>query len=158
MDWYYVEDGQQIGPVTDDQLPQLHQSGKINDETLVWREGLTEWTPYRQIKPALNQLPPGAPPLPVPPSLPQSGEAVCAECHKIFPADETIRYGTVNICATCKPVFLQKLAEGGRSRRDRAPAAGRDAPDYELELVSDGHGGVPVSQARASPTGFLNLS
>jgi uncharacterized RDD family membrane protein YckC len=39
-------------------------------------------------------------------------EAVCAECGKVFPVDETIRYGEVRVCAACKPVFLQKLQEG----------------------------------------------
>jgi uncharacterized RDD family membrane protein YckC len=114
MNWYYVEDGRQIGPVADEQLPLLFQTGKIYDDTLVWHEGMADWTAYRQVRPASSPLPPGAPPLPSPQSFPGAGEVRCAECGKTFPAGDTIQYGTVNICAGCKPVFLQRLAEGGR--------------------------------------------
>jgi hypothetical protein len=30
----------------------------------------------------------------------------------MFPPDQMIRYGTAHVCAGCKPVFMQKLAEG----------------------------------------------
>ena len=39
-------------------------------------------------------------------------QTICAECGGVFPAEETIRYGNVNVCAVCKPRFMQKLAEG----------------------------------------------
>lgn len=115
MNWYYVEDGRQIGPVADEQLPLLFQTGRINDDTLVWREGMPDWTAYRQLRPASSPLPPGAPPLPpFVQSVPGAGAVRCAECGNTFPAGDTIQYGAVNICAACKPVFLQRLAEGGR--------------------------------------------
>ena len=103
MNWYYVEQGQQAGPVSDAQLDGMLRAGKIRLDTLVWREGMPAWVPYREVKGE-----------PVPPSAPRSdaAEAVCVECGKMFPAAETIRYGESNVCATCKPVFLQKLREG----------------------------------------------
>ena len=42
MNWYYVEAGQQAGPVDDAQLQELLGSGKIQQETLVWREGMAQ--------------------------------------------------------------------------------------------------------------------
>jgi len=39
-------------------------------------------------------------------------QTICAECGGVFAAEETIRYGNVNVCAACKPRFMQKLAEG----------------------------------------------
>lgn len=36
----------------------------------------------------------------------------CAECHTFYPVDEMIRHGNIFVCATCKPRFIQKLAEG----------------------------------------------
>ena len=36
----------------------------------------------------------------------------CAECHLFYPVDEMIRHGNIFVCATCKPRFVQKLAEG----------------------------------------------
>ena len=40
MDWYYVDAGQQAGPVNDAQLAALASSGTILNDTLVWREGM----------------------------------------------------------------------------------------------------------------------
>ena len=36
--YFYIEEGQQRGPVAIDQLPEL-----ITPQTLVWREGMAEW-------------------------------------------------------------------------------------------------------------------
>jgi uncharacterized RDD family membrane protein YckC len=111
MNWHYFEQGQQIGPVTEEQLLQLFQAGTINDETMVWRAGLDGWLPYRQADVASNLTAPAQ--TVAEPALGEH-EAVCVECGKIFPASETIRHGNAHICAACKPVFLQKLAEGAR--------------------------------------------
>jgi len=125
MNWHYVNQGQQAGPVTEEELLALVREGKISEETLVWREGLQNWTPFHQAgistSPALIQPPPFQPPAPVNPN-----EAVCAECGKVFPIDETIAYGNLRICAACKPVFMQKLAEGAKIK----PAAGEFHWDY----------------------------
>lgn len=36
----------------------------------------------------------------------------CVECGRQVPADEVIQFGEYSVCADCKPVFQQKLAEG----------------------------------------------
>jgi uncharacterized RDD family membrane protein YckC len=107
MNWYYVEQGQRSGPVSDEQLDELVRGGKIRPDTLVWCEGMAGWTAYREAKSEQTSVPSGT-------NMPAEAtpEAVCAECGKIFPIDETIRYGNVRVCAACKPVFLQKLSEG----------------------------------------------
>ena len=38
--------------------------------------------------------------------------AACAECGQTVPATDMIHVGEVSVCAACKPIFLQKLAEG----------------------------------------------
>jgi len=88
--------------VTVEQLDEMFRSGKIQLETLVWHEGMTAWAPYREAKGLVVST--GA--------NDAAAEAVCAECGKIFPIDDTIRFGNVRVCAGCKPVFLQKLQEG----------------------------------------------
>ncbi|HKW30031.1 MAG TPA: RDD family protein [Verrucomicrobiae bacterium] len=115
MNWYYADQGQQTGPVTEEQFTELVRTGKIQPDTLVWREGMAAWAPYRQA---------GAPPHPstsAPADGPgfvagQNPEAVCAECGKMFAIQDMIHHsgptGGIYICANCKPVFLQKLAEG----------------------------------------------
>lgn len=107
MNWHYAENGQQIGPVTDEQLSRLFQTGKITPDTLVWCEGMTDWAPYREAITRLGQsLPQGAE------SLAGGSQFACAECGKLFPAAEMVRFGNASVCPECKPVFLQKLSEG----------------------------------------------
>ncbi len=103
MNWYYIEQGKQAGPVADEQLDQMIQTGAIQPATLVWREGMADWMPYSS---ARGGAPAGAT------GTEAAEEAVCSECGKVLPAEETIRYGNARVCAACKPVFLQKLREG----------------------------------------------
>ena len=86
MNWYYVDAaGKQAGPVDDAGLDTLRVNGVINPETLIWQEGMTNWQPFREVKPGTGGSA----------SLVASGieEAVCAQCGGVFPLDETIRAG-----------------------------------------------------------------
>ena len=110
MNWYYVDAGQQAGPVDDTRLAALASSGKILNDTLIWREGMDNWQMYGEVLgPSAGA--PAAPPVAA--SLTPS-EAVCAECGRIFNVQDMIPYGGVHVCAGCKPVFMQKLAEGAK--------------------------------------------
>jgi uncharacterized RDD family membrane protein YckC len=46
----------------------------------------------------------------------QQAQAKCVECGQTFSVNDMIRHGNVHICATCKPIFLQKLSEGAEIR------------------------------------------
>jgi uncharacterized RDD family membrane protein YckC len=46
---------------------------------------------------------------------------VCAECHQVFSRENAISYGTVWVCAACKPVFIQKLKEGAPALTGTSP-------------------------------------
>jgi uncharacterized RDD family membrane protein YckC len=121
MNWHYVEEGQQVGPVTDEQLAQLAQQGGVRDNTLVWRDGLANWVPYGEVKGGITTPAPELR-LAAPVSAP-GGKVVCAECGNLFPVGDTIRQGNIHICAGCKPVFLQKLAEGAKIQTGELPYA-----------------------------------
>jgi uncharacterized RDD family membrane protein YckC len=109
MQWYYADNGQQAGPVEESEFPGLLRAGKLTPETLVWREGMANWAPFRTAAPPEFLPPPAA----TPGATPLTGpEAVCAECGGLFPKDDMIAHGGLHICARCKPVFMQKLAEG----------------------------------------------
>lgn len=103
MYWYYMENGQQQGPVSEEDFEDSVKSGKIASDTLVWNEGLTGWKPYS----AINTDSAASPPVIV-------SRHTCVECGRSFPADEVIRYQDSWICANCKPIFFQKLKEGAR--------------------------------------------
>src|SRR5579862_8601869 len=112
MSWYYVEQGAQAGPVNNEQFAELVRNGKIQPDTLVWREGMTAWMPYREARvesPSPSALGPGGG---ANPAMEEAAEAVCTEFGKLFPTQDMIRHGKSHVCANCKPVFIQKLAEG----------------------------------------------
>jgi len=109
MNWYYVEAGQQAGPVDDAQLAELERSGRIQADTLVWREGMAEWQPYHYAGPGAAAPVAAA----VTPSA-TATEGVCAECNGVFSLQDMIRHGNIYVCAKCKPILMQKLAEGAR--------------------------------------------
>lgn len=113
MNWYFVDQGQQTGPLNDAQFEELVRSRKIQPDTLVWREGMAAWQAYREVKtpaPSSGPLPAGGAGY----TPGQGPEAVCAECGNLFAIQDMIRHGGVYICANCKPVFMQKLAEGAQ--------------------------------------------
>jgi hypothetical protein len=93
--------------VSDAELANLLQTGKITRNTPVWREGMADWQPLSVARPD------GPPPVPGAP-----GTVPCAECGRAFPADELVMLNKSLVCAQCKPMFLQRMAEG-------VPASGR---------------------------------
>jgi len=97
MTWYYQQEGQQRGPVNDEELENLARSGTVRPETMVWREGMANWTSYSQAKGGTAS---------------PSGAVVCSECGRPFPPSEVIQYDGRHICAACKPAFMQKVREG----------------------------------------------
>lgn len=49
-EWYYSDaQRQQHGPVGPEHLANLHARGLLPGETLVWREGMSEWKPWREM-------------------------------------------------------------------------------------------------------------
>ena len=107
MNWYYADAGRQVGPISDEQLDVLLKSGSIKAHTLVWREGMASWLPYGQVRTSGVSSDPGVPP-------PMTGAIICVECGKSFQPDQVIRYGDRWVCASCKPIFVQKLQEGAQ--------------------------------------------
>lgn len=66
MTWYYAVGSQQQGPVTEDQLHALAKDGVVTGDTLVWRDGMANWQPYRTISGAVLAPPPANPPVAAP--------------------------------------------------------------------------------------------
>jgi uncharacterized RDD family membrane protein YckC len=96
MNWYYSENGERRGPVSEVDLLELSKGGKLPLDTLVWRDGWTDWRPLSQ-----SGLTSAA-----------TGNVACVECGKVFPTSEMIEYEGSWVCGTCKPIFFQKVKEG----------------------------------------------
>ena len=55
-------------------------------------------------------------------SVATSTQAACAECSGMFSTEDLISYDGVQVCAGCKPIFIQRLLEGAKIRRGSDPA------------------------------------
>ena len=119
MNWYYASQGKRVGPVEDTEFEALVETGAITQDTLVWNETLSQWTPYG----ALEQKASSPKPQPQPSEQTQESrerptldfeqkKSACSECGNLFAQDDMIRYQNVWVCANCKPIFVQKLKEG----------------------------------------------
>ena len=48
--WYYSDyERNRHGPVSAGDLAELHANGQLAPDTLVWREGLSQWQPWRTL-------------------------------------------------------------------------------------------------------------
>jgi uncharacterized RDD family membrane protein YckC len=111
MKWYYASAGRQIGPVEDAELDELLQSGAVRDDTLVWREGMANWQPHSAARGPAKPIP-----IPAAPLAPTAAETrFCSECGRPYPASEMVSIGAATVCAQCKPLYLQRVREGGQA-------------------------------------------
>jgi uncharacterized RDD family membrane protein YckC len=108
MSWYYADAGRQVGPVEESSLDELVRSGVVRDDTLVWREGMANWQPHSIARGA-------RPPVPIPAVPIAADSGFCSECGRPFPASQLVAIGNASVCATCKPVYLQRVREGGQA-------------------------------------------
>jgi uncharacterized RDD family membrane protein YckC len=125
MSWYYADSGRQTGPIDDASLDALIRQGSIRGDTLVWKEGMSNWQPLSTVRPMAAPQPP-APVAPTPqpqasyntpsysaPAPQASGQTVaCANCGQWFAMSEVVFLGSSYVCAACKPIFLQRMREG----------------------------------------------
>jgi hypothetical protein len=135
MNWHYASGGKPVGPISETDFDNLIRTGVIQADTLVWREGMTDWV-------AWGKLPaPSAAGEPVPtPASPTGGDAgnVCVECARTFPDDQVIRYGTVTVCHGCRPAYLGKLRASISSASPGGTGSREDllTGDYQTDIAT----------------------
>ncbi len=78
-DWYYAAENEQKGPINESELKASLASNKIPGETLVWTDGMDNWTPANQVAalsfraaPSRRRCSPVRPPRPPRPLSPQA--------------------------------------------------------------------------------------
>lgn len=108
MSWYYADAGRQIGPVEEPALDDLVRAGVVRDDTLVWREGMANWQPHGAVRGP-------KPPAPMPAVPIGADSSFCSECGRPFPSNQLVALGNASVCAQCKPVYLQRMREGGQA-------------------------------------------
>ena len=50
VQYFYVQEGKQVGPVTFEQLKMLFANRTINKEGLVWKQGMDNWKPLKEVE------------------------------------------------------------------------------------------------------------
>jgi hypothetical protein len=127
MNWYYESAGTQQGPVTDADLDRLLTEGKITLDTLVWREGMSGWTPLRSARPGAATTTPAVAPA-TGGDAPPPGHIRCTLTGQWFPPSEIFYQDGKPYSAAAKPQLLASLQAGGA-----APSADfeRNGPAWE---------------------------
>ncbi|HSI14627.1 MAG TPA: GYF domain-containing protein [Chthoniobacter sp.] len=117
MTWYYAQGDQRQGPVSDSELDALIAAGTVNETTLVWKEGMVNWTPLKEARPA------GAPSEEVP-----AGWIKCTSTGRFFPPEEIVYLDGKPYSAAAKAAVLQGVLQTGT-----LPAAdqNRNGPPWE---------------------------
>jgi hypothetical protein len=152
MNWYYESAGQQQGPVSETDLERLLTEGKITLDTLVWREGMAGWAPFRVARassgPEAVSIGPGAggqdiglevtrpaqssaasQPSPTAGSdIPQPGWIRCSLTGRYFPPSEIIYLEGKPYSAAAKPQVVASLQSGNVLPTN---AGDRNGPPWE---------------------------
>src|SRR2546430_2007777 len=48
--WYYMVNGQRVGPVSPEILKHLAETGRLLPTEMVWKEGMTRWAAAKKLK------------------------------------------------------------------------------------------------------------
>lgn len=118
--WFYTDrEAEQQGPVDDQTLLGLNREGAIDARSLVWRDGMADWEPFREVAGTLFGETEEGTPVQV---------GVCAHSSQIYPLSEMIPYGEALVGKEHKEAFVQRLMETGRTGIE-------DATEKKFEYV-----------------------
>lgn len=101
MTWYYAQGDQRQGPISDSELDALIAAGTVNENTLVWKEGMAAWTPLKEARPA------------GPGSEVPAGWIKCTSTGRYFPPEEIVYLDGKPYSAAAKAEVLQGVLQTG---------------------------------------------
>lgn len=101
MNWYYANNQDRVGPITEEALVTLISEGRVLGETLVWNESLPEWKRLLEVRPDLL-------------GVTGSGADMefCAVSGKAYPRSQMLQYEGKWISAEHRDTYFQRLREG----------------------------------------------
>ncbi len=91
MEWFYANGGNRVGPINAKQFELLIRDAVVNDASLVWSNGMSEWQPWAQVA---------------------GSTAVCAASNGRYWLKDMVPYEGKYISAEWKGEYFQKLREG----------------------------------------------
>jgi len=136
MQWYYIVDGEQCGPVEEGELRRLIGEGRVGEAALVWNETMgSEW---RRVSEVPGLLPdPAAPEAPGPARAP--GEISCTDpIHSAWDRMKLILFAPFDIkkwFILGFTAFLAQLSRGGGGSYNFRAGGGRQGPPHPSEWI-----------------------
>lgn len=117
MNWYYALGDQRNGPVTDTELDALIAAGTVNENTLVWKEGMANWQPLKEVRSgtAAGESAP-------------AGWVKCTATGRYFPPEEIVYLDGKPYSAAAKESVLQGVLQTGALP---VSEEGRNGPPWE---------------------------
>ena len=123
MNWFYLENGAQRGPITEAEFPALFQTGVIQPGTYLWREGMAEWKTYGELLGApspTRSTSASAAPAEKASVRDQSKDAFavtensagCSQCGEMAPRDQLMRIGSASLCPKCQVAYRRQAQVG----------------------------------------------
>lgn len=105
MSWYYSSGNEKVGPVELSEISSLISSGTITNDTLLWKDGMPDWKPFRELR--------------VSPELFEDSDyAICAESGNLTLKENMVRFGSAYVAAEYKDTYMQKIQEGVADTKD----------------------------------------
>jgi hypothetical protein len=104
---FKTAEGPSLGPIEDGEFKQRLQAGEINDQTMVWRSGMVEWTTFAALRARDEQAAKLPPPLPGKAVAHQASPAAvkflaCGTCGQDWPESLLSMEGSKPICGNCQ--------------------------------------------------------
>lgn len=172
MNWYYAIGQEQKGPVEEGELQNLKSAGKLNGDTLVWREGMADWKPLKEVfggaaglSSSESRGAAAASATAVAMSTSRvagaaaaeaaaGGEkmARCAHSGAMLPLSKMIKYGDSWVGVEHKDAFVQRLQEGGEADGMKMKYAG-----FWIRVAAKFIDGIIVSIVTLPPYVAANL-
>jgi hypothetical protein len=145
--WYYAVDGVRHGPLTEEELRALLESGTLGDAALVWQpEFGPSWRAASEVRPLLARAP-SAPPPPAAPAedvplagapgacpsaLEAASQAFARTCALLFRPFDIVRWLSMGFCAW---LAYLSLPAGNYSQR---VTSSEQAPKVIIDQALDG--------------------
>jgi len=118
MTWYFLHDGRPVGPMAEELMRRLQQTGRVGPGTMVWRQGMAQWQTWAQVQltlapaAAATGITIGGTSAADGGASPAADTEVCCQCGRTCPQGDVLIFGEKPVCAACKPYFLERLREG----------------------------------------------
>ncbi len=132
--WYFHDPAQgRVGPIDADAVREHFRAGRVHRDTLLWREGLSEWQPLERVAAELELEQALRPAVPEPPPLPTSAFAANASAASSA--------GSTDTGAASASTSGSSAPGSSASAASPAPAAGSASagrPDADARSVAPG--------------------